>query len=287
MIKQRILITGGKGMLASSLYDIINDKYETLSLSKEKLDITIANDVKKVINEFKPNIIFHSAALTNVDMCEEKSKMAFNINSDGTENIARYGSGVNAKVVYISSCGLFGDEIKAYSEDDKVVLKTKYSESKYKGEKSVEKYCEKYYIIRPGWLFGGSKIHKKNFVYNRYLEGQKNNIIISADDKYGCPTYVFDLAKKVLELLETNKYGIYHISNAGSASRYEYVKKIIESFNLNVKVKKCDSSFFKRSAPVPNCEIIENKNLRKNKFDLLPDWEDAIDRYIKKLKIKL
>lgn len=286
-MKKKLLITGGNGMLASSINDIIIDQYNILKLNKGDLDITDFKRVEEVIINFKPNYIIHTAALTNVDLCEDQKQLALKINGIGTENVSKCCEIVDAKMVYISTCGLFGDEIRAYNENDSVVLKTEYAKSKYYGEKAVEKICEKAFIVRPGWLFGGSKNHKKNFVYNRYLEAKNKDIIISAADKFGCPTYTLDLANKIVDLLETDNYGLYHVSNYGSASRYSYVKKIINSFKLNIKVEKGDSTSFKRSAPVPDCEIIENMNLKLQGFELLPDWENAIERYVHDLKLEL
>lgn len=274
-------------MLATSLYDIVSKKYDVIKASKEELDITNYKNVREIIVNYRPKYIIHTASLTNVDLCEEDKKLAMNVNCIGTKNIAKCANIVNSKLVYISTCGLFGDEIKEYSEEDEVTLKTEYSKSKYAGENVVKKLCSEYYIIRPGWLFGGNINHRKNFVYNRYLEAQKKDVLISAGDKFGCPTYTSDLCDKIMELLETDKFGTYHISNRGSASRYLYVKKIIETFKLKNVVLEKDSTYFKRSAPVPDCEIIQNRNLQKDGFQLLPEWEDAIERYIYKLKLKV
>jgi dTDP-4-dehydrorhamnose reductase len=248
------------------------------------LDITSRSMVEDVFMQEKPDYIIHTAAITNVDFCEDHPQEAMRVNCYGSENIAVCAEKINAKVIYISSCGLFGDEVKTYIETDPVVLKTEYSKSKHLGEVKVAQGCSRYFIVRPGWLFGGGIQHKKNFVYNRYLEAVKKDEMVAAGDKYGCPTYTYHLATALVNLLNTEKYGIYHISNAGSASRYDYVKKIISCFGLKTNVKKVDSSSFPRKAPVPDCEIIGNENLKKNNFPLLPSWESAVEEYVNIIK---
>ncbi|MCX7747427.1 MAG: NAD(P)-dependent oxidoreductase [Clostridia bacterium] len=283
---RKILITGAKGMLATDLNAILNGSgtFEVLNLDRQQLDITDPENVEKVFTQFNPQVIIHTAALTNVDYCEEDKEEAYRINGCGTQNIASYSDRAGAKFVYISSCGLFGDEIKEYTENDPVVLKTEYAKSKYMGEQKTRETCEKHFIVRPGWLFGGSINHKKNFVYNRYLEAKQKPQIQSAGDKYGCPTNTNHLALKILELIDTDLYGTYHISNSSFGTRFDYVKKIIDSFGIDIEVVKVDSNSFKRSAPVPDCEIIKNSNLERNGFSLLPDWRDAVEEYVHRLK---
>lgn len=272
-------------MLAIAMAEVFSNNFCVLNPDKTEMDITNRNCVNKVFEQFKPNYVIHTAAITNVDFCEEFPELALQVNEKGTENIAYYSEKFQAKMVYISSCGLFGDEVRPYRETDEVQLKTQYAKSKYLGEIKVKDNCSRYFIVRPGWLFGGTKEHKKNFVYNRYLEAQKKNEIESAVDKFGCPTYTKHLAEKILVLMKTDYFNIYHITNNGYCSRYEYVKKIISCFdNLKTVVKETDSSSFVRKAPVPDCEILENYNLKDQGFNLLPDWQVGIEEYILKLK---
>ncbi|TYQ12808.1 UNVERIFIED_CONTAM: dTDP-4-dehydrorhamnose reductase [Acetivibrio alkalicellulosi] len=283
---KKLLITGADGMLATDLtrYFQTHSQYDIIKASRKDLDITSRDMVEEMFNMHKPDYIIHTAAITNVDFCEDNIDEAMRVNGYGTENIGVCAEQINAKVIYISSCGLFGDELKPYDEKEPVVLKTEYAKSKYLGEAKIAQSCSRHFIVRPGWLFGGGIQHKKNFVYNRYKEAIKGDEMVAAGDKYGCPTYTYHLAGALMSLLDTEKYGVYHISNDGSASRYDYVKKIITCFGLKTKVKKVDSSSFPRKAPVPDCEIISNYNLKKNGFSLLPSWELAIEDYVNILK---
>lgn len=288
-MEKKVLITGSDGMFAMDFADVLSGKsgYTIVKLNRQKLDITDRNTVSSVMTQIRPDYVIHTAALSDVDYCEENRAHAFQVNGYGTENIAYYAQKVKAKIVYISTCALFGDEIKKYTEYDPVVLKTVYARAKHFGEEKTKEWCDRYFIVRPGWLFGGNKNHKRNFVYQRYREAMKYPEIYSAADQYGCPTYTRHLAHKIIELMETDGYGVYHISNSGSATRYEYVKKIVRTFGLNNKIIPVDSDFFKRKAPAPLCVMIKNENLLIKGLGFLPNWNIAVEEYIYRLKREL
>lgn len=278
-MKERILVTGGRGMLASALEEFYLRKgCQVLAPDHKKLDVLDQPALRGAIGNFKPDRLFHTAAL-HVDACEENPELAFKLNSWASANIARICSDFGATLVYISSCGYFGDEVKYYSEYDPVVLKTVYARSKYQGEVLALRECRDAFAIRPGWLFGGTIEHKKNFVFQRYQEAVNSPVIKSAVDKFGCPTFVDDLAKKVDEIINCGLPGIYHVTNSGGCSRAEYVKKIIESCGLKTEVLGVDSGNFPRKANVPCSELLHNWNLRYSGLAALPPWEEAIERY--------
>jgi len=280
-MKKKIFITGGKGMLATAIEDYYNRKGDrVLAPVHAELDVLNTKQLKKLILSFKPHYVFHTAAL-HVDACEDNPELAFKLNSWASGNLARLCSDLNAVFIYVSSCGYFGDEIKYYSEYEPVVLKTVYSKSKYQGEVLTLRECKTTFAIRPGWLFGGSIQHKKNFVYQRYLEANDKTVVKSASDKFGCPTLVDDLVLKIDEIINTGHYGIYHLTNSGGCSRFEYVKKIIECCGLKTKVIPADSKEFPRKANVPSSELLYNWNLKYSGLSPLPAWDDAINRYVK------
>ena len=282
-MKKRIFITGGGGMLASQIENFYSQNGDKVAApTHAQLDVLNSQALKDAIISFKPDFVFHTAAL-HVNDCEENPELAFKLNSSATENLARFCSDYDSSLIYISSCGYFGDEIKYYSENDPVVLKTVYARSKYQGEVSAIKECKNTYAIRPGWLFGGAINHKKNFVYQRYLDAKKSETLKSANDKYGCPTYVADLVAKINDILQTQTPGLYHVTNTGGCSRFDYIKKIIGIFGLKTKVTSVDSSFFPRKADVPNCELLNNSNLKYLGLNLMSPWEEAIERYTKKM----
>jgi len=280
-MKRKIFITGGEGMLASQIEEFYVDKgYTVLAPTHARLDVLDRTAVKEAVSSFRPDYIFHTAAV-HVDASEESPELAFKVNSWATGNLAQICQEAGAVFIYFSSCGYFGDEIKYYSEYDPVVLKTVYARSKYQGELLALKECRKAFAIRPGWLFGGSIRHKKNFVFQRYLEASKSQLLNSAHDKYGCPTFVNDLVERVNEVIENAPPGLYHVTNSLGCSRFEYVKKIIEVCGLKTRVEPVNSDNFLRKANVPSSELLYNWNLKYAGIAHLPSWEDAVGRYIK------
>ncbi|MCX5713770.1 MAG: NAD(P)-dependent oxidoreductase [Candidatus Omnitrophica bacterium] len=269
-MKKKIFITGGGGMLASQLEQFyIKNQDEVLAPRHAELDVLDEEAIKEALYSFKPDCVFHTAAL-HVDACEDNPELAFKLNGWATGNLAKLCSELDSEFVYISSCGYFGDEIKYYPEVEPVVLKTVYARSKHEGEVLALKESKKTYAIRPGWLFGGNPQHKKNFVYQRYLDALKSPVIKSAKDKFGTPTFVGDLVLKIEQILKTKRYGLYHVTNSGGCSRAEYIAKIIESFGLNNEVIPVDSTNFPRKANVPACELLENRNIKLLGLSFLP-----------------
>lgn len=272
-------------MLASEIESFhLKKGHKVLAPTHRRLDVTDIVSLEKIISSFKPHYIYHTAAVFP-DFCEDNIEMAFKVNTWATQNLARISQKNSSVLINISTCGLFGDEIKYYSEYDPVVLKTVYARSKYLGENVAAGECEKTYNIRTGWLFGGNKDHKRNFVYQRYLEALNSpKGMKTAGDKYGSPTYSGDLINKIQEVLEAKLPGIYHITNNGGASRAEYVKKIIGSFGLKTKIKIVDSSYFPRRADVPGCEMLSNMNIKFIGLALLPPWQEAVEKFVDTLR---
>lgn len=286
-MKKKILITGGKGMLASAIEEFYVQQGDSVfAPTHDELDVCDFLGFKDALESFKPNLVFHTAAI-HVDACESSPERAFQLNSWASKNIASLCAANDATLVHISTGGLFGDEVKYYTEYDPVKLKTVYAVSKYQGELLSQAECHNTYVIRPGWLFGGSTEQKKNFVFQRYLDAKKSASIKSANDKFGCPTFVDELAAKIDEIIQTGFFGVYHVSNSGGCSRYDYIKKIIECFKLKTEVIPVASSEFPRKADVPDCELLNNLNMKFIGVAALPPWQDAIERYVHAIKKEL
>jgi dTDP-4-dehydrorhamnose reductase len=257
--------------------------YQVVGLTHAQLDVTQPGQVRQMLENVMPDVVVNTPGI-GVDACEVHPEEGYRLHTWASGVIARQCQRIGSAFVYISTCGLFGDEVRFYSEYDPVHLKTRYSRSKFMGEQAAKQWCDRTFVIRPGWLFGGTPGHRRNFVYQRFLEAQKEPVVRSASDKFGSPTFTQDLAKKVLEILETGEYGLYHVSNSGSASRYEYVKYIVEAFRLRTPVEPVDSSDFPRAAPVPDCELLDNLNLKFAGLAPLGPWQEAISRYVATLK---
>lgn len=278
------LITGSQGMLATDLAKSATEAgRQVMGLNHSELNITQVETVRSALESMKPDVVVNTPGL-GVDACENDPSVGFRLHTWAARVMARECQRVGAICIYISTCGLFGDEERYYSEYDPVSLKTQYARSKYLGEQATAEECPRSYIIRPGWLFGGSTSHGRNFVYQRYQEALREPVLRSASDKFGSPTFARELAEKILELEDSENFGLYHVTNGGRASRFEYVKHIVESFGLPNVVEPVDSSSFPRSAPVPDCESLDNMNLRFLGMEPLSPWQEAIDRYVQELK---
>lgn len=283
MANLKILITGSNGLLGSDLclYLSQDSNYDVIPTTRNNMDITDFNRICEVLNHSKPDVVIHTAAETNVDLCEQDPDHAFLVNTLSTKYLAIACEKLNIPFVFISTCGLFdGKKDGAYSEYDSPDPLTVYARSKYEAEKTIRSTWSHHFIMRVGWLFGGNVDHKKNFIANRWSESKNKTEILSANDKFGSPTYSMDVAKKIMEIVQSGIYGTYHVANKGKCSRYDYVTKIYKLLGLDVKVKPVDSSHFPRSAPVPDSEAIENYNLKLMEKDDLRTWDEALGDYI-------
>ena len=189
-----------------------------------------------------------------------------------------------AVVVQISTGGLFGDEVRAYDEYEPVSLRTAYARSKYAGEEYVRQFCERHFILRLGWLYGGGITHRKNFVVARYREALGKSVVKSACDKHGSPTCARDVATTIHNLFETDAYGLYHVANEGGCTRAEYVRAILSAFGLDTTVEDIDSSHFPRKANIPDCEMLTSFNLGYAGVPRLAPWNEALSRYVESIK---
>jgi len=281
----KILVTGANGMLGSNLLKLL--PYETVGFSSKELDITDFRTVISVVDCEKPNIVIHTAAYTNVDDCEINPDKAYKINTIGTQNLVNYCMNKDILFIYISSTGIYGTkkQNEPYNEFDEVNPTTIHHKSKYEAEKIVQNHLFKYLILRTGWLFGGDIKHSKNFVYKRYLEASKNSEIYSDNSQIGNPTYIKDLVKQIEILIENKEYGIFNcVNTAHNISRYDYVKKIVEFFNIDCQVKQASIHMFQRRAPVSKNESATNFKLDLLEMNQMIDWDISLKNYIEKLK---
>lgn len=281
---KKILITGPNGMLGSSLMSNFNSSYSVFV--DRELDITQPSQVANTLNQIEPDIIIHTAAYTNVDDCEINADKAYAINTIGTQNLVNYCIGKDVLFIYISSTGIYGtSKNENYTEFDQINPTTIHHKSKYEGEKVVQNHLDKYLILRTGWLYGGNKNHPKNFVYKRFLEATHKTTLYSDKSQIGNPTYVVDFVKQIKLLIEYQQYGTYNcVNSANNISRFDYVKKIVELFDLNCDVKIAPDEMFKRVAPVSHNESAINYKLNLLGLNIMGNWEESLAQYIQQLR---
>lgn len=286
-----ILVTGAAGMLASEVIPALKQEgHQVFGVDVHQrlpdiaaLDITRLDDVRVMVEKIKPEWIFHLAAETDVDRCEREPDHAFRVNTIGTENIALICQKMGIKLVYISTAGVFfGDKPDPYHEYDAPNPANIYGVSKWKGEEAVSRLLKEFFIVRAGWMVGGWEIDKK-FVFKivtQLKEGKKELMVVS--DKYGSPTFTKDFAKNLTQLFKTGRYGLYHMTNQGTCSRYDIALKIVAFMGLEnqVKVKPINSAQFPLSAPRARSEMMRNMHLDLIGLNMMPHWEESLQQYI-------
>lgn len=275
----KILITGANGMLAKEVKEKFEKENELILTDVNDLDITNEQKVMELVKECKPDYIINCAAFTAVDKAEECYELADKINGDGPTNLAKAAKENNAKLVHISTDYVFGGDLsldKDYKEDDKKAPVTVYGKTKLHGEEQVKANTDKYYIFRTAWLYGDGN----NFVRTMLKLGNEKDEISVVADQHGSPTYAEDLANIIAEAIEKKiPYGLYHSTNQGFTTWYDFTKKIFELADIKCNVKPVTSEEFIRPAKRP-------KNSKLNKQKLLdqgvtvPEWEDGLKRYL-------
>ncbi len=254
------------------------------SISYIKLDITKASDVLRVIIAKKPEVIVHCAAYTAVDAAEEaeNSKIAYEVNVKGTENIAKAAQIIGAKMLYISTDYVFeGIGEQPYEADCKnFAPQSVYGRTKLEGERLVSQLLEKFFIVRIAWVFG---INGKNFVKTMLALSEKYDTLRVVCDQIGTPTYTGDLAPLLFEMAQSDQYGFYHATNEGGfISWYTFALEIFKLANRRINVLPVTTSEYGVSkAKRPFNSRLDKSKLTQKGFSCLPTWKDALDRYIK------
>lgn len=278
----KAFLTGASGILGTDIKaELERNNWEVLGFNSKEIDITNLMDIKSKVKEFKPDLIIHSAAMTNVDLCEDDNKAAILANVIGTHNLSLTASATDTKIVYISSCGVYGNGKTAPHNELNATNPVNYHHyTKLIGEQRIKEHNSRFLVVRPGWLFGGTQLHKKNFVEARRKEASNNPVLKSAVDKFGCPTYTSDLAKQLITLLNKNVYGTFNIVNEGTASRFDYVSEIVKVFDLNNTMEPVNSNEFPRKANMPDNETLDNMHLTLRGLNSMRPWKDALKDYI-------
>ena len=284
----RALITGADGMLGSALTPLLSENgYEAfptdinlINPKTEYLDVTDFSQAQSLINKVRAEIIFHLAAETNVDRCEMEPGHAYKINTLATKNLALICQKCDIPMIYISTCGVFdGKKTDAYNEFDQPNPISIYTKSKYEGEIAVQKLLKKYFIFRAGWMMGGGKEDKK-FVAKIIEIINKKNILTVVNDKRGCPTFTKDFSQGMIKVIGVGDYGLYHLTNAGSTTRFDIACKIVMLLGRSdVIVKPISSDQFPLPAPRPNSEAVECKKIESLNIKMRP-WEEALKDYL-------
>ena len=267
-------------------YSGVQDGSAVTGMPYVSLDITDAEAVARVLNEVHPDVVVHCAAWTAVDLAEDEDKIdkVRAINAGGTANIAKVCKKLDAKMVYISTDYVFdGQGTEPWEPDCKDYKPMNvYGQTKLEGELAVSSTLDKYFIVRIAWVFG---LNGKNFIKTMLNVGKKYDTVRVVNDQIGTPTYTLDLARLLVDMIETEKYGYYHATNEGGyISWYDFTCEIFRQAGYDTKVVPVTTEEYGLSkAARPFNSRLDKKKLTENGFTPLPTWQDALCRYLKEI----
>lgn len=278
----KVLVTGVKGQLG---YDVMAElarrNIEAIGVDIDEMDITDKISVEKVIGEAAPDVVVHCAAYTAVDAAEDNEALCRRVNADGTRNIAEVCKKLDCKMVYISTDYVFdGQGTRPWEPDDERHPLNVYGQTKYEGELAVQENLSRYFIVRIAWVFGRNG---KNFIKTMLKLAETHDKLTVVNDQFGSPTYTYDLAKLLVDMIQTDKYGIYHATNEGICTWYEFACEIFRQAGVKIEVEPVPASEYPAKAKRPENSRLDKSKLTENGFERLPSWQDALTRYLEEI----
>jgi len=275
----KVMVTGGHGLLGTAVsQELEKNNIEYVAVGRNNFDITDKEKVMYEIKKYNPDIIIHCAAYTKVDMAEIEREECERINVEGTNNVVQACKSIDATLIFISTDYIFsGEKEGVYEIYDEPSPVNFYGETKLKAEKIVKDSLIKFFIIRISWLFGENGI---NFVKTMMRLANEKTELSVVNDQVGSPTFSKDLAKLLVSMMITNKYGIYHATNEGYCNWAEYAKEIFKIISEDITVNEISSEEYNSRAKRPRNSKLSKQSLVDNGFELLPDWKNAVNRYI-------
>jgi dTDP-4-dehydrorhamnose reductase len=275
----KVLVTGVNGQLGHDVMKWLEiNHHEGIGADVSDMDLTSEQAVSDFVLAQKPDAIIHCAAYTAVDRAEEEVGMCRAVNVLGTQYLAQCAAKLDIKMVYISTDYVFsGEGDQPFLEDDLKAPQNVYGQSKLDGELKVQELLKKYFIVRISWAFG---VNGQNFVKTMLKLGKERSTLSVVDDQVGSPTYTDDAAKLLVSMIETEKYGVYHATNQGYCSWYEFAIEIFKQAKIDVEVVPVNSETFFTKASRPKNSRLSPQHLIRQGFDVLPTWQDALSRYM-------
>ena len=275
----KVLVTGVKGQLG---YDVVKDLkkrgHEPIGVDREEMDLMNNDAIREFIMNTRPEAIIHCAAYTAVDKAEEEVEVCYQVNAEATKVIAECAKELDITLIYISTDYVFdGTKEGEYVETDVPNPINVYGASKLLGEQYVQQLLEKYYIVRISWVFGENG---NNFIKTMRRLGSERDELNIIHDQVGSPTYTADLAPLLVDMMETNKYGIYHATNEGTCSWFEFANEIFKQSNMEVKINPITTDQYPTAAKRPMNSRMSKFKLGENGFNLLVTWKEALKSYI-------
>ena len=278
----RIVITGGRGQLGRELARVLCAEHDVLSLDLPECDITQRSEIDCVASHL-PDLVLHCAAMTDVEGCARDPVAAYRANALGTHNVAIACQRANAAMLYISTNEVFdGTKDSPYLEWDEPRAINPYGASKLAGERYVQMLLDRFYIVRTAWLYS---LSRDNFITRVVARAKEKGRLTYVDDEIGNPTFAPDLARALVELIETNHYGIYHLVGEGIASRYDWAARILQFAGLShVSITRGKLADYARASTPPRNGALTNFVAANTLGIKLRAWQEAVEEYFANLK---
>jgi dTDP-4-dehydrorhamnose reductase len=281
----KVAVTGANGQLGTDLCQALHN-FEVIPFTHADIEIADMASVRKALLKHKPAVVINTAAYVRVDDCEDERDKAFQVNALGARNIAVVAQELGAKLVHISTDYVFGGEAEPrttpYTEFDTPVPLSIYGKSKLAGENLVRHFCLRHFIVRASGLFGvaGSSGKGGNFIETMLRLSRERDELRVVDDQVFSPTYTRDLARKIVQLMTTDYYGIFHITNKGSCSWYEFAREVLKLAGLKNPVIPISSDQYPQKAKRPEFSVLDNYQLRLLGMDDIRPWQEALKDYL-------
>ncbi|WP_256759139.1 dTDP-4-dehydrorhamnose reductase [Cohnella sp. WQ 127256] len=277
--KVTLLVTGANGQLGQELIRLGNDQVTIVGYGRDQLDVTNLSQCREMVAAVRPNAIIHAGAYTAVDKAETEPDEAYRINAMGTRNLTLAANEYGAKLCYVSTDYVFdGTSTEPYNEYDNTNPQTVYGKSKRAGEVLLQSLSNQYFIVRSSWIYGK---YGNNFVKTMLKLGSEREYVSVVHDQLGSPTYTYDLGRFLIELVQTEAYGIYHASNTGTCSWYEFAQAIFEESNMSIRTEPCTTEEFPRPAPRPAFSVMDHSAIRQNGLTDLRPWREGLKAFMK------
>lgn len=279
----KILVTGVKGQLGYDVCRILTDRgIDRLGADIDDFDITDREATERFILAYRPDAIIHCSAFTAVDKAEDNAELCARVNAEGPANIAAAAKKIGAKMMYISTDYVFpGTGENFYRPEDPASPLSVYGKTKYLGEEAVRTALDEHFIVRISWVFG---INGNNFVKTMLRLAETKTDLNVVCDQIGSPTYTYDLAGLLCDMIVTDRYGTYHATNEGICSWADFAAEIMRLSGKGMKIHPIPSSEYPTRAPRPLNSRMSKEKLTENGFCRLPSWQDALERYLNELK---
>lgn len=275
---KKVLITGAKGQLGLDCIKGLSEEYVTVELAKEQLNITSLDDVINIVREIKPYIVINAAAYTNVDQAEKEVDLAYQINALGARNLAVACLETQSKLVHISTDFVFnGEKNEPYIEFDKTDPLSVYGKSKLMGEELIKEINPRHFIFRTSWLYGANG---NNFVKAMLKLAKENKVLKIVNDQKGTPTYTKDLVEIIKKVIETDANGIYHTSNEGECTWYEFAKNIFEILKIDIDILPITTKELNRPAKRPSYSVMRNYMLELEFNYKMRNWKSSLKAFL-------